>query len=556
MLKNCFLFKQTNPNSAYTTRFPNTNCALLFGFWLVFSLLVHILINFTVHYNASFINISHVISYEMHNICIILPLFMSINIFLSDLLTYMHKHYLYNYINKQLNKFLLILNGILCYLYKVISNSIKFRIKICVIMSIFNLIGLNQNTVYYMVMFYIVVIMSISMYKSNSKFKQLYKFVVNLAIIFIFWYTIKDINYLNIIIILLYNNIIFTFDEWDFDFEMDLSEIINSLELHNYSIGDPSVIPPKPPIPPKLKHLVHDADTEGPFESSGKKYRDPSLFSTWNMHMPSESNYRNYIIVNGFVYPTNDIQDALEFKAGIIENDMAEHKKYINDYKSKNSHKWTTRIEGQSIEDHRLELEWRMFQFSYEYNTLVKANTYYVQGGIDTQGNLLHHSFRDSAEGWQKRQISTWSEVYVDIYNIQAQNPFQPSNILYAKNYFDDMVAYKEVRENLFWIKLFLIQADYVLKNLDTDNKKDYTYDEYDDKIENLNLECYNKHKIAYTVHKNYEEWLIKNLANPLVTKAFHKLYEKDSGNSILNQEFKDKVHQTFLEAEAVSKKE
>lgn len=78
-------------------------------------------------------------------------------------------------------------------------------------------------------------------------------------------------------VILIQKNIILTFDEWDFD--MDLSEVINSLGLHNYCIGDPSV-PPKPPVPDKLKHLIHDEDTEGPFETSGKKCRDPSKFST------------------------------------------------------------------------------------------------------------------------------------------------------------------------------------------------------------------------------------------------------------------------------------
>lgn len=88
--------------------------------------------------------------------------------------------------------------------------------------------------------------------------------------------------------------------------------------MHNYSIGDPSV----PPIPPKLKHLVHDSEWEGPFETSGKKYYDPRKYSGWNMHRISENSYRDFIVIDGSKYSTDHMQRALNNKANVLESVM------------------------------------------------------------------------------------------------------------------------------------------------------------------------------------------------------------------------------------------
>lgn len=524
-------FKLLGPSSLHKYKSFNS-CFKHLGIFLFCSLLLQsiIIIQISIYYYLGVLYITNASNCTAQDICIILPLIISIYVLFTNL--NIKKSDLHYYLS-QLIILLLILKEIFYYIWKPILASIKFRLIVWTVTLILGYMGLDNNIIYYMLIFYILISLITSTYKSKNKIKHLSKLAVNLAIIITFWYYVKDVNYVSFLVILLQKNIILTFDEWDFDFDMDLTEIIMSLGLHSYCIGDPSM-PPKPPVPAKLKYLVHDEDTEGPFETSGKKCRDPSKFSTWDMHNTSENNFRNFILVNDRMYLTSDLEDALESKVHIIETDLAEEKKFINDCAAKKSHMWTARLEQQSIENHRLELEWRMFQFNYEYNTLVKANTYYAQGGLDTEGNPLHHSYKDAAEGWQKRQISMWSEVYVDIYNLQTQNPFQASNTLCVKNYFNDEVAYKEVRENLFWIKLFLIQTDKVLKVLEAENRNDYTVSEYDTKIENINLDCYNEHRIAYAVHKSYKEWCVKN-----------------SPNSFVSQAFKDRVHQTFLEAEA-----
>ena len=554
-MKYNFVLNIINSYRVDSSLYSNMNYVFKFAMYLACYMSVQIItiVILSIYYNINFTDVFSIIGNVICDTAVTSPLAMLTNVLYINLSTYIFKHNLYCFMKVLPGNLLLMLNEMFHYVYKIIKGSIKLRLKICMVMFSLQWLGLDQNIIYYIIISYITLMLVITAYKSDNKSKHLFKLVINLTIICLFWYNIKDLNYINIIVILMHNNMIFTFEEWDFDFEIDLTEIINSLGLHNYSIGDPSSIPPKPPIPPRIKHLVHDADTDDPFEISGKKYRDPSLFSSWDMHMPSENYFREFIVVKDSIYSTRELIEALEFKAEILESDMRMQKEYINDSNARICHKWTPRLTGQSIEDHKLELEWRMFQFSFEYNTLLKANTYYVQGGLDTQGNTLHHSFKDAAEGWQKRQISKWSEVYVDIYKLRNYNPFMPSNMLCAKNYFDDMVAYKEIRENLFWVKLFLIQSDKVLKHLEIDNRNDYTNEEYDAIIERLNLECYNEHSIAYTVHKNYKEWCVRNSADSIVSNAHKEWLNKNATGSLVNEVFREKVHQTFMEASSNS---
>lgn len=221
-----------------------------------------------------------------------------------------------------------------------------------------------------------------------------------------------------------------------------------------------------------------------------------------------------------------------------------------------------------SVKYHKQFLEFTTYELSYEYNTLVKAKAYYAQKGLDTQGNPLHHSFKDAAKGRQKRQIVWCKSAYVEAYDNYTKNPSEVSNTWYTRNFFKDEVTHKEVRENLFFVKLYLIQASKVLEYLQSEKSNCYTNDQYDAKIESLEENWYyDKHKVHimqqhYANYNNEVRAIIEDCCDQYrkaydIHKGYKESYIKNAPSYLRDSHFKDIVHNKFsaTAAEAASKK-
>lgn len=140
----------------------------------------------SIFYSSSFIDILSTLYLTKLHIFTISFLIMCVNILSVDLLTYLHKLNLYIHMCQVFEILMLILKEVFHCVYKAIIGSIKFRLKILIIMLSLTSAGLDQNHVNYMIISYIGISLVTTMYKSNNRSKQLCKLTMNLAIIITF----------------------------------------------------------------------------------------------------------------------------------------------------------------------------------------------------------------------------------------------------------------------------------------------------------------------------------------------------------------------------------
>lgn len=179
-------FKFSNFYLFPSLKCSDTGCFKCLNILLLCSIFIQatIIIYTTINYYIGYIDIISTSNSTAYDICIILPLILSIYVLFTSL--NMKNYLLYYYVNQLLIILLLILKEIIYYIYKAIINSIKFRLKVHIITLSLMYMGLDNNIICYMIVFYILISLTIATYKSNSRSKLISKLILNLAIIITF----------------------------------------------------------------------------------------------------------------------------------------------------------------------------------------------------------------------------------------------------------------------------------------------------------------------------------------------------------------------------------
>lgn len=295
--------------------------------------------------------------------------------------------------------------------------------------------------------------------KSRNKVRYIIKFTFNVLIITICWFVIGKTLSVDLVYLILGNYVLFNLNDLN---DIDLSDLINSFNIHDKCIGDPGG--PNNNGPPNPNPYTLPPSNEGEDDSSGRRHRYEDLFN----HHPGLIDYKNEVEYNNKVYKTSEIQKGIALyneKIGpLSEIDEMSVKKSFFAYYFRDSNS-IVRPSNFDCQDFISLWQHDMYNSILEYNTLKKAIAFHERSGTD-----LSIDYKNAFDIMQRQSIMV--NTYCSVADLCSDKVLNTSckinghnpNII-TQDFFDDEIAYAEIKKRFFSTQL------HVLLSLDVYNK-------------------------------------------------------------------------------------
>ena len=336
--------------------------------------------------------------------------------------------------------------------------------------------------------------------RAKHKMSHVGKSIINISIVIAFWYGLNKGLNVDFISLVLGNYIFINFKSFD-AFDFNYSNILDSLNLHKKCIGDPAGPNGDQPSENNPYTLVNDPDDVYHDRISLQDYRNKF------QNNPGLVNYKENVVIGGVTYDTLDAQKRIAlhnqkcvptkehempFKKGFMMNkalyEDGTYRCFISPYEFVS------------------ELQSQIYTLILEYNTLKKAKIFYNENGMG-----LSDEFKNAFEIWQKRQLgiytcrdlpALYSDILAETSSLFSINTHAVKNHFVLPNYFDPEVVYYEIRENLLYVELDLMQK---IKILDEIKDKKFNYfrlsnEDFDNFIAYHSRIFIDNHRAAYNV--------------------------------------------------------
>lgn len=423
------------------------------------------------------------------------------------------------------------------FIFKTIKNSIKFRLYL-ILISLLLCSMINEKLAVEIVSYIGPFFILCSIFKSNNIIKHIiFNLTPVLFVIVIFWslmyfiiYNFNEIYCINtntdltkILSIFLISHMAEYSDFQDFDF----SDYINSLGLHNRSIGDSANGGPGGwNNDPKCQPYPFNFDDSDEYESF--------LNSIYGMNISNKIALRDYNnnIHDGFTVHTIEyIQKCIESNNNRLLPHTDKHLKeksimadQISDIKNTCNIKLNMHLTPKSLSLDEIKKE--IYTSKLEYNTLLKAKSYIP--AIE-KGEEPSTESKVAFELWKKRQIAYFISNHV--YRFKAPDFFDADCFIWSN--ISDMTNDKNVHEEIcvdfIWNQIDLVLYSKFLLN----------YSWYINYIDKMTSSTY-KHVYADSIIKHVKHVTIKSLIEDVKYKNVLIELSKQKINEMFNHSSED----------------
>ena len=394
------------------------------------------------------------------------------------------------------------------HIFKLILNSLIFR-SILLVLSLLLIYvgGVDEKTYSYFITSLVMLFIIYSFIKAKN-IEHIFMLSLNLLFICTFWYVIGVSFSIETVYLFTGSYILLGFD--DFDFSGDVKSILG-LHLHKKCIGDPGGPGGGggPDFSPWLCMDISGNDWEN------RNNFDDRLNKTHNH--PALHNYKEYIEFENFKYKVSSIEiDIKEYNDNIpytkpnelFFEKQAITKHFIDLKQIKIKYSGSRDADITPLEYLSL-IQNHIYEYALEYNTLSKAKLYYEKDGTN-----LSKDYKDAFEIWQKRQIAYCLNLY---HNLKI-GPLVHDHIA---NWYQEGVVYDEVRDNLLYAELGLIQSKAIYDGLKARNFNYFRLDssDFDDFVLSITKSHYEKYKecINFLSEKAIDRFHVDKLSRSAV---------------------------------------
>ena len=419
-------------------------------------------------------------------------------------------------------------------LFMLIFRSFIFKTIICLIFFILSCF-FSVNIASTIITLTVLSLILYSGIKAKNKLFFLVKLALCLSILYCFWSSVSYLDDKRFFYIFFTSYTLFNFDD------VDYLDIMKSYGLHNMSIGDPGGLAGGSPGPGgggqglSAYLMANSEDPEDwtlPLEFYGLKPEKASgvydLEETLH-NSPGVQNFKSFIEYNDKVYTTSKVQELIKINNKNLICASAEE---VEDFKTLyfaktskyHSLPYVSKSIVETIPSFVCSLESSLRYYTFECNTLIKGKMWFEN--IVPSDDLIT-DYNNAFQIWQKRQIKFGAMDLI-------LEKFEQGKTVnkHVTDYTLNINAYHELKENLLWASLYLIQCsevlDYISKNITSILEDSTGFDTAISRIVFSNYES-EKYREAYKFLHDYntEKELITMVSSHEDLKYWYSCFNK-----------------------------